>query len=813
MIRWFFRLGMAFLPISVTAQVSVTGRVVDAVSNEPLAFVHVVALGAQQGVTSDIDGRFVISLPSLPATLRFSYVGYALHELPVYATGPLLVTMHRNAVELKVVEILPTENPAHRIIDRCREGRKVNDGMRARSYRYTSYSKTVFTMDPDASVVVDTALVTDTSPAEVDSSALEMRAFLEKHYLFLMESATRKSFIPPAAEKEEVLAMRVSGLKDPSFLALAAQTKTFSIYDSQIGISEKLYLGPLAPGGTRKYLFLIEDTLYQGADSVFVISYAPRKRTNFQGLKGLLYINTNGYAVQNVTAEAAERDGSVGIRFQQLHENVAGKAWFPVQLNAFILLDGVSVNGLAPYGVTRTYLKDIELDADVQRKEVRGPELVVDRLGTRQDDAYWNALRTDTLDAKALRTYHVIDSLGATVNLDRKLKWFSALMTGRLPIGPVDLLLDKVLRYNGYEGLRLGGGLATNDRISRYVSLGGYIGYGIKDEAWKYGGFCNVKPWYGRDLALKLFYENDVVESGGVAFEGPRPLLTNESTRWIYVNRMDYQERSGAQFIFRVGSDLKLWLGAEREVRVNTMGYRYAERVSNGITTLRNRFTTGGFTFGMRFAFRERLARLPDREVALGTRWPVLSISAFVAVKGLFDGEMDPWRATMSLDKTFHLRLMGDLGLRFMAGIANPDAPYGYLYALRGTNGTAERTRRTLLIAADNTFQTMLANEFLADRFVALHLKHSFGTLLVKGRHFKPRPGVVYNAAIGAVEYPQHHREFSFSPMGAPFLEAGVAVDGLLNTLGVGLYYRHGAHALPKAEDNLVLKMTASFAF
>ncbi|MBL7953315.1 MAG: carboxypeptidase-like regulatory domain-containing protein [Flavobacteriales bacterium] len=815
MLHHLFRLCLTLLPVAVHAQ-SISGRVVDETTKEPLAFVHVLPAGAQQGATSDIDGRFTIHVAQLPTALRFSYVGYAPLEVAVRNAEPLMVNMHQNAVELKAVEVLPTENPAHRIIDRCREGRKANDGMRNRSHRYTSYSKTVFTAEMDTAVTVDTTMTAATDSAqvaEVDSSDLEMRQFLESQYFFLMESATKKSFIPPAAEREEVLAMRVSGLKDPSFLALAAQTKTFSIYEPQIGISQKLYLGPLAPGSTKKYLFLIEDTLYQGPDSVFVISYKPRSRTNFLGLKGLLYINTNGYAVQNVTAEAAERDESASIRFQQLHEKVQDKAWFPVQLNAFIYLDNVSVSGLSPYGVTRTYLKNIEVDADVLRKEVRGPELVMDRLSTRQDEAYWSALRTDTLDAKALKTYQFMDSIGAEVDLDKKLKWFSALMTGRLPIGPVDLLLDKVLRYNGYEGLRLGAGLATNDRITRYGSIGGYAGYGLNDETWKYGGFLTVKPWYGRDIALKLLYENDVVESGGVSFEGPRPLITNESTRWIYVNRMDHNERIGGQFAFRAGSSLKLWLGAEREMRVNRIGYQYAEQRAEGVTVLRDDFTTGGITFGMRFAFRERIARLPDREVALGTKWPILSVTAFRSVDGLFGGDTELWRVNASLDKTFHLRLVGDLSLRLMGGIADPNAPYSYLYNLRGTNGNGVREERKFLLAADNTFQTMVANEFLADRYAAFHLKHSFGTLLVKGKYFKPRPGIVYNVAVGSLSKPELHRGYTFSGVGAPYLEGGVVIDGLLSTLGVGVYYRHGEHAFTEAADNLVFKLTSSFTF
>jgi hypothetical protein len=804
---------LLLLALGLRAQTTVTGRVVDSRSKEPLAFVPVLVMGEREGATTDIDGRFTLRVGDLPVKLRFSYVGYAPLELDVNGTDPLVVPLVEAVAELKALEVLPTENPAHRIIKRAIANRKQNDGMRERAHRYNSYSKTIFTLELDSTLRTDSTRI-----AQLDSGDREGIAFIESQHLFLIESATRKSFIPPAAEKEEVLAMRVSGLKDPSFLALAAQTKTFSIYGPQVSISQKNYLGPLAPGSTSKYLFLLEDTLYKGADSVYVISYKPRSRTKFDGLKGLLYINTDGYAVQNVTAEAAERDENFSIRFQQLHEKVPGTSsgaerWFPTQLNAFIYLDNVSTGIGKPYGVSRTYLKDIEVDVDVARKEVRGPELVMDRMSTRQTEDYWSALRTDSLDSRDLKTYHVIDSMGAEIDLDRKVKWFTALTTGRLPLGPVDLLLDKLVRYNGYEGLRLGAGLATNDRLTRYASLGGYFGYGFKDTNWKYGGFLTIKPWYGRDIALKLFHENDVVESGGVSFEGPKKWITTESTRWLYVNRMDRSERTGAQFAFRAGSSLKFWVGTERELRINDLGYQYAAPEAEGVTVLRNSFLTGGATFGMRFAFRERLARLPDREVALGTKWPVLSVSAFRSFEGLWEGEVETWRVNASIDKTFHLRLVGDLSIRLMGGIADPDAPYTYLYNLRGTNGGGLKDDPVLLLAADNTFQTMVANEYLADRYAALHLKHSFGTLLVKGKHFKPRPGIVYNAGIGALDNPGLHRGLTFTALDEPFLEGGVVVDNLLNGLGVGAYYRHGPLALPNSSDNLVFKLTSTFVF
>ena len=325
---------------------------------------------------------------------------------------------------------------------------------------------------------------------------------------------------------------------------------------------------------------------YQGVDSVYVISYRPRSGKKFEGLKGVLYVNTDGYALQNVIAEPVERSGAASIKLQQHHEKIDGLAWFPVQLNTSLYFDGLKLNGANVVGIGKTYLKDIEVDADVQRKELRGPEFEMDRLATRRDDSYWDALRNDSLDAKELRTYQVMDSMGDEVGLDRKLKWLSYALSGKIPIGPVDLRLNELMALNGYEGYRIGPSLATNDRLTRYASLGGYVAYGFKDKYWKYGGDLTIKPKPGRDLELKLTYKSDVAESGGVEFNGTPRSFTSESYRFFYMNRMDRIEQMRAELLVRVSSSLKFWFGTERSDRTNVIGYQFAQPIADDLTLL-----------------------------------------------------------------------------------------------------------------------------------------------------------------------------------------------------------------------------------
>src|SRR5690606_12836986 len=193
------------------------------------------------------------------------------------------------------------------------------------------------------------------------------------------------------------------------------------------------------------------------------------------------------------------------------------------------------------------------------------------------------------------------------------------------------------------------------------------------------------------------------------------------------------------------------------------------------VTLLSDNFLTGEVSIGIRYAFREPLARLPEQDVPLGTRWPVLYLNATRAVHGLWGGEMDLWRVNAMVEKTFRLRMLGEMSMRLLGGMAQTDAPYSFLYHMRGVAGPG------LLVAVRHTFETMRPNEFLADRYVSVHLRHSFGHLLMKPRgRFAPVPSVVVSAGIGELAHPERHRGFDVKAPDRGFAEAGLQVDRLL---------------------------------
>lgn len=82
--------------LAASAQVSVNGTVTDA-SGEPLIGVSVIQKGMTTGVSTDIDGKYAITLSSSgKKALIFSYIGYESKEVPIAKSGIFDVTLRED---------------------------------------------------------------------------------------------------------------------------------------------------------------------------------------------------------------------------------------------------------------------------------------------------------------------------------------------------------------------------------------------------------------------------------------------------------------------------------------------------------------------------------------------------------------------------------------------------------------------------------------------------------------------------------------------------------------------------------------------
>jgi hypothetical protein len=108
-----------FISLTAYAQnYTITGKVFDVDSREPLPFVAVLIKGTTVGGTSDFDGRFVIKTAKIGDSIVASYMGYkkTTRAIKVGVNQEVNMPMVLEGVNLLEVVIKPGENPAHRII-------------------------------------------------------------------------------------------------------------------------------------------------------------------------------------------------------------------------------------------------------------------------------------------------------------------------------------------------------------------------------------------------------------------------------------------------------------------------------------------------------------------------------------------------------------------------------------------------------------------------------------------------------------------------------------------------------------------------
>ncbi len=91
---------------SLRQENKVTGMVTDGNTGEPLPGVNIMIEGTTQGVTTDLDGKYSVSLPQNGAVLIFSYIGYVAQKLNVTAPGVLDVKLQSDLQTLDEVVVV-----------------------------------------------------------------------------------------------------------------------------------------------------------------------------------------------------------------------------------------------------------------------------------------------------------------------------------------------------------------------------------------------------------------------------------------------------------------------------------------------------------------------------------------------------------------------------------------------------------------------------------------------------------------------------------------------------------------------------------
>ena len=739
-----------------------------------------------KGTSTDIDGVFYVS--NTIKTITISYVGYETKVLKLNEINSQIIRLDSKFSELDEV-VINGENPAHRIIRLAIANKTLNNPKNLNSFTYKSYDKVFADINEDQ---------------PLNDSLKDVSSFFKDSYIFITETIAKHKYLKPRFTVDSVIARRTSGFKSPNFAVLANSLQPFSFYDEYISLFETNYLNPISSGSTNKYKFRLKDEYVKGQDTVFVISFEPKANRNFEGLEGLLYINSNQYAVESVDANTYN-SGKIDFTIQQKYKFIDNKYWFPEQLN-FVIILGEGFGSFKYVG--KSYLSEIITNPPLQKKDFPLVALTIPNNVEGRNSPYWDLYRKAPLDIKEQRTYVLIDSIGEEIKLDKFLKWAPSLAKWRIPLKYVDLDLKHLIRYNKYEGTRLGLGLYTNDDVFKHVSIGGYGAYGFKDHTWKYGGEILIDVPGEKDISVSLKYNNDLRETGTYSGNSvDNPLVQRN---WI-ASQMDAVES------ISIHTEMKLLRNINWNVGFNTADvtplYNY-QFINNGlpITT----YTNSEINVGIGYHVNEQLVRTFGITTRIPSDAPVFNLIYSRGLKGTFDSDFSYNKLRLTIDHSFITKGLGKTTYQLDLGYIDSTLPYGLLFTGEGT------LDKKIPFVVRNYFQTITPYEFLSDRYANLFITHNFGRLFNNKGQFQPDVLLYNNFGIGSLDQASYHQNIEFKTKDELFLETGLELQNIIKIpylnigylgMGVGAFYRYGYHNLETSSDNFAFKYSMSFTF
>lgn len=794
------------------SQHQIYGLVVDAETKETLAFANITFNhNSTKGTITDIDGKFNYHSKDSISHLTVSYLGYEKFSTQVTQLQNIRIELKPSTDNLDEVVVTSGENPALRIVRKVMANRDQNNPLKKGGFEYLTYNRSIIDKEgrQQKADSVRQAYLSQIEKGELDIesdslSGYDKALIREGNFnIMLFESVTQRKFLPPDLSEENVIGTRVSGFKNPYFAMLATELQPFGFYEDNIDMLDMHFLNPIANGSLKRYDYVLEDKLMSQKDTIYTISFQPKKNTNIDGLKGFMNINSNSYAIQNIVAEPAD-EMMLKLKIQQKYKLVDEENWFPEQLNFEIMLNtGMFING-------KSYLRDIQFIDTLKRSDFSEVQLKYEKDAPQKNEAFWNAYRIDSLSQKDQITYKVVDSIGEAMKLDKMVDVATKIGDGYIPLGKFNVPFNKLLGFNRYEGFRLGLGLETNEKLMEKVQLGGYVAYGFRDKDFKYGGKINYDINRSQDMFLQFNYQNDVREIGQSAMSRHQGFSLNGDLRSLIAANMDFVEQFQMEFGRRDFKYIK-WSAALRKEAVNPKYPYFFIQNQNLIADYQNTEAI----FQLRYAHRERIVETPYKRVSLGSSYPIFNLRYARGFDSFLDGEFNFHKIEVSLHQSFFSRNFGKTRYRLQAGFIDGDIPLGLLFTGEGSND------RDIPIVMYDTFQTMLPYEFLSNRYARMFLTHDFGSLLFKSESFNPGLILHHNMGWGDLTNAFSHA-WSYKTLDKLFLESGIEFTKLIKlnyldtayfSFGAGGFYRYGNYSFSKSSDNFVFKINTSFTF
>ncbi|MFB6257531.1 MAG: DUF5686 family protein [Flavobacteriales bacterium] len=792
----------------------VKGRVIQAGTEQGIPYVNITVVDTRKGTVSDSSGRFRIQMPYGKDSLHFSCIGYRERTVAIKGDHQdLVIELSPKEHRFKEVKIVPEErkNPAHPIIQKVQEHKDSNSHEAIDHFNRESYNKVHVGLRPKAEWLNSWWSKPFRFVFEnIDSS--RGKAYLP---LFISETLSREFFRrgPPSSRKEYILAQENSGFKNPTVTKyLGNHYQRIELHENTIELFGKQFISPISDHSFSFYHYYLADSLALNAETYYRIRFKPQRKGDLC-FQGNILIHKGSYGVREVRMRMAP-DVNINylgkFRVRQNFERSKKGQWLLVRdhwyLEASVFLADEKEHQ-SFYAKKITSFEDIRIGKAGADSIFTGTDDISnERRIEEPSDSFWVEHRHEKLSDNERAVFSITDSIKKMPHY----KVARTLARGYVDAGPVEFgPILGAYSFDQVEGHRFQFGMRTKAPFSERLIMDGYIAYGTKDEAWKYGGnarfFLSKSPRSSigisgqKDLQQlgrsELLFENDHLISSALR-RNPANKLNGVREYSIFYNKE-----------WPIGLRHSIELGKRTLTPRGALAFR--KKTEEGVVNVPS-ITSTELDISLHFAYREKYYTTSYDRYSMGSDYPILDLHYSKGLKGFLEGEYDHHRIALSLQHRINTGYLGELNYRLKTGKIWGSLPYPLL-ELHDGNET--------FFLNDEAFNTMNYYEFVSDEYASISITHHFEGLLFDRipiiREMKLREVVSGKALIGNLH--QRNREKmklldGTRSLGKPFVELSVGIENIFSFIRIDGVWRLTYRDRPNI-STFGLRGTVQFGF
>ena len=745
----------------------VVGQVIDKYDKHPLSSVSIYFKGTSVGTTSNEEGYFLLRHTGKENILVFSAIGYKKTEIKIKPGSNigLTVEMEESNTLLQEVFVLPGANPALDLMRKVRLLRKVNDETKLPHYEVLATEQNAIFLSRSQHRSISKQIFRQLQEGNLlssDSSLLVPLYMDEIKYQLTSTAKTELSKkIFSSSEEGNKILEQLFGELNPSL----------NFYENSIPVFNKNIISPLASIGNMYYNYYLADSMVTSSGKQYEIHFRSRNPRN-PAFNGKFCLDSASLALTYIEAELPSEANINFIRHLSIKQEFvpfSSKRWvrnkdqLSLVLNLDILTDSVPAGSQIFFKRSTIY----------NTGSIQIPESFAQ-----------SGYSEETLNQK-------LQQLGKTPLMNAA-KWLADIIfTGYIPVGKIDIgKIQYLARTTDVEGLRLTLPFRTNEKMWKNFTVGGFVGYGFKNEAIKYSGFTQYKLPTEKRRIIGLNYTNDYRRidynyNNFLYLENPLVSGDEDIAGTIFALRSAGRLNERKEWTLSFSGD---W---NRNIE-SGLYFRSLQQLPSDALPLKKdgvdigNFQQQSFTFSTRFSFNEKKYEDHLQRIYINNRNPIIYGILEVGKYELGNTEKYYGKVSGILKQNVQFDL-GQVNYWMEAGSIFGSVPYPLLAYQPGAEGGYGFYRFSMMnfmqFAADKYFDfqgELIMNGLILNHIPLLKYLNMREMFSVKFGY-----GKMSNDHLSVMDFPAY-----VYPFNRPYTEVGVGLANILHLFNLQAIWR-----------------------